>query len=608
MKKYTTWFSVLLFYATSLVWNINPATGDGWKVNLEDNTVLMEHLKVGNPSEATTSAGGHAGHYISTQIVSPFAVDVRDHGTLTYGSPSAAQVAANSAAIQAAYDNLVATYGGGRLVFPAQKIIVNPSIKITSSYVTFEGQGDGWLLKNTELSGDGTDNVFVFSVNAVDRVRIRNMIISNSVNGIVIPEGIYISNPILEKVGFVSITSKAINVADNTDYLTGGIVRGTLDHVWFYDTLYGFYSNDRAMVNNLDFIGCDWWGPKAGGIGIRAGDGTYFTVRGGLNNGSPTTDHVPISIGYGYADIDGMQFSDFGHTPGTNDNIPLIQVRASADVSLTKNLGLDIRNSSTLVNYRGPIIAIDPSADIQYVGIHNSRLDAVSGHTTAMDNQAITNASVIDHLTVTDSQYNGSALQEDSPDVTWSGNWGGYQQFWPTNVQRHWSGVALVVDQGGGTLNGNDFGKTFVDTTAASNFTYTLPDTNTAPKGASVSFKKEDTGAGIVTIQRSGADVIDGLTSITLRRAGESVRLISDGAANWYRERDFFKGAATASVTDNTDVSHGIGYAPSVVVCTTSVGGETCSVSAISSTTFTVRLLKHDGTAGTSQTVYWMAK
>src|SRR3990172_2831228 len=90
MKKYTAWILALLFYATSLVWNVNPSISDGWKVNLEDNTVLMEHLKVGNPSEATTSAGGHAGHYISTQIVSPFAVDVRDYATLALAVDNAA--------------------------------------------------------------------------------------------------------------------------------------------------------------------------------------------------------------------------------------------------------------------------------------------------------------------------------------------------------------------------------------------------------------------------------------------------------------------------------------------------------------------------------------
>src|SRR3990172_11758170 len=64
MKKYTAWILALLFYATSLVWNVNPSISDGWKVNLDDNTVLMEHLKVGNPSEATTSSGGHVGHKI----------------------------------------------------------------------------------------------------------------------------------------------------------------------------------------------------------------------------------------------------------------------------------------------------------------------------------------------------------------------------------------------------------------------------------------------------------------------------------------------------------------------------------------------------------------
>lgn len=62
---------------------------------------------------------------------------------------------------------------------------------------------------------------------------------------------------------------------------------------------------------------------------------------------------------------------------------------------------------------------------------------------------------------------------------------------------------------------------------------------------------------------------------------------------------------ATASVADGGSVTHGLGYTPVGVRATGSVAGEMVSVTAKSSSTFTVAIKKHDGTAGTSQTIYW---
>lgn len=68
------------------------------------------------------------------------------------------------------------------------------------------------------------------------------------------------------------------------------------------------------------------------------------------------------------------------------------------------------------------------------------------------------------------------------------------------------------------------------------------------------------------------------------------------------------------SVADGGTIAHRLGTAPSVVTCTPSVSGEIVSVSAISSTTFTVDIKKHTNTygsggivSGTTQTVYWRA-
>jgi hypothetical protein len=65
------------------------------------------------------------------------------------------------------------------------------------------------------------------------------------------------------------------------------------------------------------------------------------------------------------------------------------------------------------------------------------------------------------------------------------------------------------------------------------------------------------------------------------------------------------RGAST--VSDGGTVSHGLGVTPTGVVATGSVSGEMGSVTAKNSNTFTVAIKKHDGTAGTSQAVSWLA-
>lgn len=65
------------------------------------------------------------------------------------------------------------------------------------------------------------------------------------------------------------------------------------------------------------------------------------------------------------------------------------------------------------------------------------------------------------------------------------------------------------------------------------------------------------------------------------------------------------KKGATASVADGGTITHGLGYTAVGVTATGSVAGEIVSVTAKGSTTFTVAIKKHDGTAGTSQTIYW---
>lgn len=73
-----------------------------------------------------------------------------------------------------------------------------------------------------------------------------------------------------------------------------------------------------------------------------------------------------------------------------------------------------------------------------------------------------------------------------------------------------------------------------------------------------------------------------------------------------YRGVGWEKTGAT-SVADGGTISHGMAVTPTSVIATPSVAGEMVSVTAISSTTITVAIKKHDNTAGTTQTIYWRA-
>jgi hypothetical protein len=62
-----------------------------------------------------------------------------------------------------------------------------------------------------------------------------------------------------------------------------------------------------------------------------------------------------------------------------------------------------------------------------------------------------------------------------------------------------------------------------------------------------------------------------------------------------------------SSVADGGTVTHNNGSTPTAVFATGSVASEIVTVTAKGATTFTVAIKKDDGTAGTTQTVYWMA-
>jgi hypothetical protein len=66
-------------------------------------------------------------------------------------------------------------------------------------------------------------------------------------------------------------------------------------------------------------------------------------------------------------------------------------------------------------------------------------------------------------------------------------------------------------------------------------------------------------------------------------------------------------GGAATSIGDGGTIAHGLSGTPSVAIVSPSVASEMVSVTGLDGTNITVAIKKDDGTAGTSQTIYWRA-
>lgn len=89
--------------------------------------------------------------------------------------------------------------------------------------------------------------------------------------------------------------------------------------------------------------------------------------------------------------------------------------------------------------------------------------------------------------------------------------------------------------------------------------------------------------------------------------SGWTTNIQPSALANKIRDNVGYTDAVTAvaaTVADGGTVTHGLPAIPHVTA-TATVAGEFASVTAVSATTFTVALKKHDGTAGTTQSVNW---
>jgi hypothetical protein len=102
----------------------------------------------------------------------------------------------------------------------------------------------------------------------------------------------------------------------------------------------------------------------------------------------------------------------------------------------------------------------------------------------------------------------------------------------------------------------------FPVTTAAGSFNATVPAAGTTYNGKKIRIQKVDTGAGIVTAVRSGADTFLGATAFPMRVAGDFIELWCDGTA--WRVIDSLATIDSAALAINTpyNLAHGLGVIP----------------------------------------------
>lgn len=114
------------------------------------------------------------------------------------------------------------------------------------------------------------------------------------------------------------------------------------------------------------------------------------------------------------------------------------------------------------------------------------------------------------------------------------------------------------------------------------------------------------TGTGVRT-----AATADALSVSDLNFGNYSGTPASDGGTNsvFHHNRGYVtRAAGVTSVADNGTIAHGLVGTPTAYGATTTTADEYVAISAVSSTTLTIQLTKHDGTAGTTANVAWWAE
>jgi hypothetical protein len=463
---------------------------------------------------------------VSYSMITGAPVNVLDFGANT--TPGTTSM---SAAFQAAIDSLAST--GGTIFIPKGTYYIPTTLTLSNSYITFIGEGADYTSKGTILVGtvSGPSPMFNLVTPGMEVINFRDLTISSCSIGVKVPANTYVSNINFSNVKFLSISSTAVQFAGSLNDGTEGVVGSTFNNCVFYDCFSGIVSQDGVMVNNTHVSQCFSGSPRDGGNWIYLGDCIYSgsnSIRDSYDNGTATTTHIPFSFGYGAVILDNVNFADFNLTPGTNDGYPLITVRKSS-LGSYPNIPYIILKNIEATNFRGAIIAITNLAVLSKLSMADSLLISGTGY------PIVSYAQGAQSLSVNNCSYIGGLLQNNSTNLTWNSNSGNVSYF-PLNANKGLGQGYIPITYTSTSVaiaNNTYAGMTWVMTTAASALAFDLCPAAYIPSGGTFVVKKQDSGAGAITINRAGSDLIDGATTKVLATQGKFATLISNGVDGW---------------------------------------------------------------------------
>lgn len=131
--------------------------------------------------------------------------------------------------------------------------------------------------------------------------------------------------------------------------------------------------------------------------------------------------------------------------------------------------------------------------------------------------------------------------------------------------------------------------------------------------GAAFDLNRSGTGVHILTalnnVTDGGYHRYDGVQYVTANINNVPLSFVSvTGASGIGIASTGLRTQGATSVADGGTVTHKLGATPTQVRATPTIASEFVSVTAVSATTFTVAIKKHDNAAGTTQTIYWEAE
>jgi hypothetical protein len=463
---------------------------------------------------------------VSYSMVTGAPVNVLDFGANTIPGTTSM-----SAAFQAAIDSIAST--GGTIFIPKGTYYIPTTLTLSNSYITFIGDGANFIGKGTILVGAGasTSPMFNLVTPGMEVINFRDLTISNCSVGVKISINTYVSNINFSSVKFLSISSTAVRFEGSLNDGTEGVVGASFNNCVFYDCFYGVLSQNGVMINNMHVSQCFSGDPRDGGNWMYFGDCIYTnnnSIRDSYDNGTATTTHIPFSFGYGTVILDNINFADYNLTPGINDGYALITVRKSSLVSYTNIPYITLKNIEG-TNFRGAIIAITNLAVLSKLSISDSLLVSGAGY------PIISYAQGAQSLSVYNCSYIGGSLQNNSTNLTWNSNSGDVNYF-PLNANKGLGQgyIPITYTNTSVSIADNTYaGMTWVMTTGASPLAFNLCPASYIPSGGTFTVKKQDSGAGAVTINRAGSDLIDGATTKVLATQGKFATLISNGVDGW---------------------------------------------------------------------------